>query len=811
MHSTYYRNGEMTLLIRFRLYILLLILFCSGRVFADWPCRIDSVVPIATNPGNQWNVHVVTSHNGAVIYSWQDRRNGTTDKIYLQCTNPSGKTTWPDGGLQLATTAGFQYYPQMISDGAGGVIVAWQDNRSGVDYDVYVQRITAEGNTSWFPNGAVGSDAPGHQYNPQLVSDGLGGCILTWQDKRGGGFDVYAQRFNAVGQRQWAANGIAVCSSPYDQIEPKIIADGTGGAVISWLDYRGGSGSTDIFCQRIQSNGSPSWSGNGVPVCVAPNTQWNLQIADDGLGNCIMVWQDRRTGLYDNVYAQKIDAFGTPMWSANGLAVAPISGVQYYPQVVGDRVGGLVVVWQDNRLGADYDIYAQHLNASGAPLWAATGVALCSAPSYQYNPQIVSQGSSYVVTWQDKRSGNFDIYGQRFQGNGQMLWNLNGSPVALINNDQFMPQLVSDGAEGAVIAWADYHLGGSTTDIFAHRIGSNGLPAGGCYRTFTQDKFGLRGVTFRRRPATPVIAMPNEGNVRDSVFGRGAFAQGVYVGVERFDLPKQYGWEYFTRSVYVRRALPQNGTPRPLDRIYERRLVGMLKNPSLTRYNNRLSGELLTLKFNIAASDVGLTPPYLGELIFFDATRPTHPMNNLSLRQVTARADSMMTYYSNYPGLSYSFISSALSSINNSFTGVFDTLSTYPMSITPTNALFSVPFLLPAKEPPPAPMAFTAQQVEEEVPGGFILLQNYPNPFNPLTEIEFNVPELSTVTLAVYNTLGQQVALLIDHSVTDVGRQVVDFDASTLASGVYFYRLVVDPVAGTGRLVSQVKKMLLVK
>ena len=74
------------------------------------------------------------------------------------------------------------------------------------------------------------------------------------------------------------------------------------------------------------------------------------------------------------------------------------------------------------------------------------------------------------------------------------------------------------------------------------------------------------------------------------------------------------------------------------------------------------------------------------------------------------------------------------------------------------------------------------------VPEAYSLTQNYPNPFNPTTQITFNLPKAGNVTLTVYNTLGQQVATLVNGSL-GVGSHTVTFNANNLASGVYFYRL----------------------
>ncbi len=98
-----------------------------------------------------------------------------------------------------------------------------------------------------------------------------------------------------------------------------------------------------------------------------------------------------------------------------------------------------------------------------------------------------------------------------------------------------------------------------------------------------------------------------------------------------------------------------------------------------------------------------------------------------------------------------------------------------------------------------------SDEVEVEVLGPltFGLEQNYPNPFNPSTNIKYSVPETGVVKLAIYNTLGEEVVVLVDGMV-NAGFYEITFDASNLPSGAYFYRLQSDNL-------NQVKKMLLMK
>lgn len=75
-----------------------------------------------------------------------------------------------------------------------------------------------------------------------------------------------------------------------------------------------------------------------------------------------------------------------------------------------------------------------------------------------------------------------------------------------------------------------------------------------------------------------------------------------------------------------------------------------------------------------------------------------------------------------------------------------------------------------------------------DVPAEFALHNNYPNPFNPTTNIRYDLPVAGYVTLKVYNTLGQEVAALVD-GFKPAGRNMVTFNAHGMPSGAYFYRI----------------------
>src|SRR5262245_40631889 len=107
-----------------------------------------------------------------------------------------------------------QMPPVAIPDGSGGVIAAWPDYRSG-DIDIFAQKMNAGGAAVWPEDGVPICKYAGTQSNPKLLSDGAGGAFIVWEDSRNGAnnVDIYAQRINSLGVPQWTAGGVLVCGA----------------------------------------------------------------------------------------------------------------------------------------------------------------------------------------------------------------------------------------------------------------------------------------------------------------------------------------------------------------------------------------------------------------------------------------------------------------------------------------------------------------------------------------------------------------------------------------------------------------------
>lgn len=456
--------------------LVLSICFYPSLSHAAW--SVDgNVISAATNL--QHSPVVVPDGAGGAIIAWVDVRNGNED-IYTQRVNPSGAVLWTDVGVPLCLATFNQTFPAIVPDGAGGAIVTWQDFRSGTTYDLYAQRINAAGAVQWGGNGVVVSTSSGHQTNPTMIVDGAGGVIITWQDDRLGNSDILTQRLNSSGVVQWPIAGVFICNASNDQINPTLTTDGAGGAIISWQDGRFPT-SIDIYARRVDSGGFVLWTANGNLICSAVGHQFSPLTVSDGAGGAVITWSDGRVAtLSTDIYAQRVNNAGSLQWATDGVALCTAANDQFVQMVTTDDAGGVIAAWRDRRSGA-FDVYARRIDVTGAALWSPDGVAICTAADEQGLPAIVADGAGgALVTWPDNRkpANAFDIYAQRINSAGAVQWTGDGVALCTATKNQSSPAIAADGSGGAIVAWQDLRNGNENNDnddIYAQHVPGDGL------------------------------------------------------------------------------------------------------------------------------------------------------------------------------------------------------------------------------------------------------------------------------------------------------------------------------------------------
>ncbi len=473
----------------------------AHAAFGRDPYSPVTIVPFAFRTGFG---SAIADGSGGMLVCWSDPRGGSLD-IYVQRLTSSGAVApgWPAGGLLVCGAAGDQYSSSMVSDGAGGAVLAWTDERVA-QRDIYATRVLGTGSVApgWPTNGLLVSTtlfSPSMpDQTPYLAPDGAGGAFIAWTlNYSGSDVDVYDARVTSAGALAWTGTPFANFGIQYPT---KLLADGAGGFFIAIEDNENTS-SMHAKVARLNAAGGQVWGPAYVGAGIS--NQLGVDIALDGSGGVYGVCVDLAFGTYSNITANHFLANGSndPGWGGY-KTIAPQANVsQGALLALSDGSGGLLTVFSDTRYGSP-DLFVQRTGPFGLPWsgWPAGGVALAVAAGSQYAGSATADGTGgAVIEFSDNRLGvDYLLYAVRVLGDGTLApgWSYGGNPLELAGMSQGGASAVSDGAGGALFSWADNR---------GAPFNSNGYQ--GVYAQ-NMDRYGVLGDA---RPAITRIAdVPND-------------------------------------------------------------------------------------------------------------------------------------------------------------------------------------------------------------------------------------------------------------------------------------------------------------
>lgn len=455
--------------------------------------------------GPQVSPAVECAPGGMALIVWQDSRGADAD-VYATRYTTAGSVV-DTGGKSVFPLSGDQETPEITWDGSQFMLV-WRDHQVGTRYikgcrmDTNAQTLDlqpfpvvtnastgnrgpsiAPGLVAWYTIDPTNSDVYGTKMNlfggivsTSLVSRAIqnqpaygvcwngSGYGVVWADRRSGSYQIYGARVNSNGIVQ-DTQGILL-SPGGEQLEPAIAWSGSG-YLVAWKEFIGSS--YDVVGIRLDANMQPV--GTSIIIASADLDQSQPSIAWNGT-KYLVAWRDQRTGVAPFYYT---DILGTFVTNAGALmpiggAISGAIGDQLEPAVASDGTD-FMVVWQDQRSGQG-DIYSTEVLNNGT-VSQVTGVQLSSAASLKAQPRIAYNGSEYLVIWADARNNYvYDIYGKRLSTAGAVIGT--DLTIASAPNEQSKPDLCWTGAN-YIAAWQDNRTSWGNYDIYLTRLNSTGV------------------------------------------------------------------------------------------------------------------------------------------------------------------------------------------------------------------------------------------------------------------------------------------------------------------------------------------------
>ena len=452
-------------------YVLGLDWFDTGAAGALQSWTTNGIRVADDHYGLQDHPTIASDGVGGSILAWIDYRSndGYVD-IWAQRVNESGHVVWNAAGVATTQFSFNQEFPRAASDGAGGALIVWTDDRSQT-WDVYAQRLTSSGGkgAGWPTNGLAIASGPGHQSNPRILQNGSTGVFVSWSIDS---FTTQLERLQAIdlnGVSLWGQYGVPLDSQGAHGIA--IASDGAGGVIAVWA--RG----SELRAQRLNGLGIAQWVANGVVLTSSGTGQ---RVVSDGQNGAVVSWKD--TGSH--VYAQRLDGSGALQWGSTGVRVCNVPAKQTAHEMTPDGAAGAILTWKDWRSNAP-GVYARRISSAGTPLWDSTATALCSPciDTLGTAPLLATEDglNGAIISWIDERAlgtTGYDIFAQRIGGDGSVKWTSGGVGACTAGGNQLNAALINDGVGGAYLAWDDRR---QTDSIFIYEMRVS--PGGSTYIT----------------------------------------------------------------------------------------------------------------------------------------------------------------------------------------------------------------------------------------------------------------------------------------------------------------------------------------
>lgn len=498
------------------IFSLVFILMFVSTAFGQWsndPRQNRSLIQGLENP---INISTVEDSKGGAFIFWQNKSKNTSD-VYFQhidlygnvsfradgkkvrnSTKDTSKTNFSKSENPVATN----YYNSSEKTNSASIVV-WREISANNNDELFVQKVFSNGNLGWSESGIQISKSKGDIINYSIASDNLENTFICFIEKSlivPSEYSIYLQKISADGKIitsdnlssqsngfsnivNTEGNGIKVHSSNIAKNLTTIIPNDFGGAFVFWVENS--TGISKLLFKEINFENNIKLNQKPIVITETKNILSNYKVLNISNNKFYLVWQT--SGKIKKIYHQIFNTNGNSIENSSGKLVSNTKGIQSNPQIIATLNSSVVISWIEE-LNKDKNIYLQKFRIDGNLLnteWNRPIVPYNNLTGEQFSQVLTTDKQGNVlIAWFDLSKKNEsisdnsitkiygtkeNIYAQKVDSKGNLMWNPSGVPIAIYpNSSKSYLSIVSDQNNGLIAIFKENR--GNKTGIFGQRI-----------------------------------------------------------------------------------------------------------------------------------------------------------------------------------------------------------------------------------------------------------------------------------------------------------------------------------------------------
>ena len=785
--------------------------------------------------GSQSDPTVSFDKQGNFIVAWHDERGidrySNISKIYGQAFD---KTGYPIGTNFMVThpdSVGNFENPDIEFRSDGSFVVIWWGTFRGVFAQIYSNNIEKVGDPI-----VVFYSRYDYSSEPDLTVNSNGDFAVTWQsDKKHDGKSLM-QLLDRKGNK----TDTTIIFQGGSKRNPNLEYLTNGKLVFAWIEYVNQSENPLMkqrVCVQILSENGTIISDIIQVDSDAEYSFGNLSLSSDSSSQFVITWTRN-----ENIYAQRFVDNGTNIGESFLVNNISESSHRYKAAISSNSNGKFIITWL-SYLSGKSNIYFQQYTEIGDRINNNTNTFLGKSGSPQSNSVIeVGSDGKYIIAWEDEKDGVTSIYAKIYDEQNRPICSAIKLVDDGVNTDQHYPVIAINGDDKIFVVWYGRREN-KLNNVYGQLLSMDGEKIGLNIKiSDTENNWGAEIGSGESDNFVVTWTHYTESRIGDGIYGQRLNTNGEKLGAIFRVSEKEYWGSHSAVAVN-----------------YDDSFIVSWMGPAIDRNEavlaRRFSSEAIPLeKSFIVTLDEGnsfphgLNPPVIidssGNVVIcwteyisdgdygilyskFNYSGPVTISNTLingplpkwfSEIPIDDNGDNFIVVWEEFIEGSYNVLAQQVGdSMGEIFriTNTSNGIQSHPNIKVKNNKIYSTWTDNRIKNSGfdvwanvlnwDSPTAINEEILVDE----FNLLQNYPNPFNPSTTIKYSISRsteyysVQQVTLKIFDVLGREVATLVNNE-QHAGNYEVNFDASGLSSGLYFYKL------NSGSY-SKTMKMLLLK